>query len=198
MSAYFPQESFRAIIAGLVGGIVQVVWDGQPVNFAAPSGLDTTGVASLGVTSAPAPSTPSGQGARVTLSILSDGAIGVDEVLRSGPNTNNEIDVQVGGQRKASIQIRVEADPFGASLNVAQRIRTCLRYPATLDALEAQGLGLSSIGDVTTLKASWQGKAINVSVFDVRIGYSVTTDVDSSQQVYWIESVDEIDGTVTE
>jgi hypothetical protein len=152
----FPAAVFKDTVQALAGPYVPVAWDNEPMPVDVFSGLDANGVPLVGVTQASTVA-DAGLPCSIELAITSATGLGVDEYRRlyhaeSVPAAGDDYqDVTVVGHRALTVTMKVISDVLPIALDVAERIRTRVYWPSSLNRLRAGGLTVRQVGQARTI-----------------------------------------------
>ena len=137
---------------------------------------------------------PVHNGTLVTLSWVGIRGVGTDETewtYAANADPLLEMTPTVKGQRGATLQVTIESTdqrPGYTAHAIADRARTRLYRPSSLDALAAVDLALATVGDTITTDSKVDGRWISRCTFDVRLN-GLASEADLDGRVPYIAEV---------
>lgn len=144
---------------------------------------------------------PRHDGQLVTLSWVSIESVGTDEQsweYASNADPLLEMTPSVQGPRAATLQFSIESTDQRAGYTahaLADRARTRLMWPSSLDALSAVDLALAGIGNVVTTDSRADGRWLSRCTLDVRLN-GIARESDLGARTSYIATV-EATATIT-
>jgi hypothetical protein len=184
---------FRTFILGLISAPrASFSFTGDPVDFAGPSGLDTTGAP------LPFPYNPGayGGGLRLIVGVNDTGTRFVDDEITEYNATSQLNEVTTGGIREFVLSIRIESDSSGEAYELANVLRTRIRRAGAKASLQASNYALIRVGNARDLIVTWDNREISAANVEIFLATAVTDGIDPTNDGVWIETAD-IDGTPT-
>ena len=209
LATLFDLDALKAIVQGIVGERVPVLWGTNPELLRGPSGLGPTGLPIPGVPPLSSPSTPTpaggmGGGMSITLDVPVLSPTGVPDTRRTFDSVDQ---VQILTQVEVcnfTLTIKIESDSYPAAITVAQRLKRQFRRKSTLAALRAMNVALRRLGDAVSISvANWDNRIVDALVLDVFLRYTEVEIDDPGETTptpgLWIETIGPTgttDGTV--